>query len=46
VQQAVAAAVEKFGKLDVGVNLAGVGTLGRIVDMDVDSWDYVLDVDL
>jgi NAD(P)-dependent dehydrogenase (short-subunit alcohol dehydrogenase family) len=46
VQQAVAAAVEKFGKLDVGVNSAGVGTLGRIVDMDVDSWDYVLDVDL
>ena len=46
VQAAVAAAVQKFDKLDVGVNSAGIGTLAKVVDLDVDSWDYVLDVDL
>ena len=46
VERAVAATVEKFGRLDAAVNAAGVGTLGHIVDMEVDMFAYVLDVDL
>jgi 3-oxoacyl-[acyl-carrier protein] reductase len=46
IEAAVAATVEKFGRLDAAVNSAGIGTLGHIVDMDVDSFAYVIDVDL
>ena len=42
----VAATIERFGKLDIGVNCAGVGVAGEILDMDADEWDRVMAVDL
>ena len=42
--------VEKFGKLDGGVNLAGVIPKGinidRLEDMPEDDWQFVMDVNL
>jgi NAD(P)-dependent dehydrogenase (short-subunit alcohol dehydrogenase family) len=46
VTAAVAATVAKFKHLDVAVNCAGVGDLCRIVDLDVNQWDMVVDIDL
>jgi NAD(P)-dependent dehydrogenase (short-subunit alcohol dehydrogenase family) len=46
VEHAVAATVQKFGRLDVMVNSAGVGTMSAILDTDAESWDDVLAVDL
>jgi cyclopentanol dehydrogenase len=44
-QRAVAAAVSRFGKLDVLVNNAGVGGGGaRVEDTTVEAWDHVMDV--
>ena len=44
VARLVRRAVEEFGALDIGVNCAGLGTLGPITAMTVDQWDLVLDV--
>lgn len=39
--------VERYGVPDVAVNCAGVsGTLGPIVDLDVDRWRHTMDVNL
>lgn len=38
--------VERFGSLDVMVNNAGVTTLDRAEDFDVDAWRDVVEVDL
>lgn len=47
VEALVAFAVEKFGRLDIFINNAGVGYLfGPLVDMTADEWDTVLDVNL
>lgn len=46
VDAAVAAAVERHGRLDVVVNVAGVAQMGRIEDIDDDEWRRVLDVNL
>ncbi len=47
VEALVAFAVEKFGKLDIFINNAGVGYLfGPLVDMTEAEWDTVLDVNL
>jgi NAD(P)-dependent dehydrogenase (short-subunit alcohol dehydrogenase family) len=43
-QQAVAATVRKFGRLDVLVNNAGVSGHGRVEDTGVEEWDRVMDV--
>ena len=42
----VDATVERFGRLDVMVNNAGVTTLDRAEEFDVDAWREVVDVDL
>jgi NAD(P)-dependent dehydrogenase (short-subunit alcohol dehydrogenase family) len=43
-QRAVALAVERFGKLNVLVNNAGIGGVGRVEDTTEEAWDRVMDV--
>jgi NAD(P)-dependent dehydrogenase (short-subunit alcohol dehydrogenase family) len=40
----IATAVERFGRLDIGVNSAGVGGFSAIVDHPVEEWDRVVDI--
>jgi len=40
------AAVQRFGRLDIVFNNAGVGTYGKTPDLDPDEWHRVIDVDL
>jgi NAD(P)-dependent dehydrogenase (short-subunit alcohol dehydrogenase family) len=47
VAAAVSFAVEKYGRLDIWINNAGVGFLMKpILEMDVSEWDTVLGVNL
>jgi meso-butanediol dehydrogenase/(S,S)-butanediol dehydrogenase/diacetyl reductase len=46
VEALTAAAVERFGRLDIVFNNAGVGTYGKTPDRDPDAWHRVIDVDL
>ncbi|QNN44843.1 SDR family oxidoreductase [Pedobacter roseus] len=39
-------AVEQYGKLDVIVNNAGVSQLARIDELDIDSWEEMIDINL
>ena len=41
-EQAVAAVVEHFGRLDIGVNSAGLGTYAMITDQTEEQWDTVV----
>jgi NAD(P)-dependent dehydrogenase (short-subunit alcohol dehydrogenase family) len=41
---AVALAVQRFGKLDVLVNNAGIGAAGRVEDTTAEAWDRVMEV--
>lgn len=43
---AVAAAVERWGRLDIGVNAAGVGASTRLVDQTVEQFRRVVDVNV
>jgi 3(or 17)beta-hydroxysteroid dehydrogenase len=43
-QKAVEATVNRFGKLDVLVNNAGISGRGRVEDTTVEEWDRVMDV--
>ncbi|MCI0846864.1 MAG: SDR family NAD(P)-dependent oxidoreductase, partial [Chloroflexi bacterium] len=43
-QDAVAAAVARFGKLDILVNNAGIGRGGTVEETTVELWDIVMDV--
>jgi meso-butanediol dehydrogenase/(S,S)-butanediol dehydrogenase/diacetyl reductase len=40
------AAVERFGRLDVVFNNAGIGAYGQVHEMDPKAWHEVIDVDL
>jgi cyclopentanol dehydrogenase len=46
VDELVAKAVEKFGKLDIMVNNAGIGGLGGIVDVTDESWNKTIEINL
>jgi NAD(P)-dependent dehydrogenase (short-subunit alcohol dehydrogenase family) len=43
-QEAVGTAVNRFGRLDVLVNNAGIGGPGRVEDTSVEAWNSVMDV--
>jgi NADP-dependent 3-hydroxy acid dehydrogenase YdfG len=45
-EQLVALAVNRFGRLDVLVSNAGVARIAPIEDLDVDAWDMMIDVNL
>ncbi|WP_310722634.1 SDR family oxidoreductase [Streptomyces sp. N2A] len=42
----VALAVERFGRLDVLVSNAGVGTISPLDDLRVEEWDHMVDVNV
>lgn len=46
VRQMVAAAVKRFGRLDVLVNNAGIAPSGNVEEVSVDDWQQTLDVNL
>lgn len=46
VQAMVATVVEKFGRLDIGINNAGIAILGGDEDLEQSAWDKVIDVNL
>lgn len=46
VQNAIKTAVNKFEKLDIAVNSAGVGDVNLVTETDDDIWEKVLDVNL
>ncbi len=43
---AVAAVVERFGRLDYGVNAAGTGSFGGVTDQSFESWSFTLHTNL
>jgi len=40
----VRAAVEKYGRIDIAVNNAGVSTMNWVVDLTEEDWDFNMDV--
>ena len=46
VERAIGAAAERFGRIDAGVNAAGVASGGSVDVVDVAEWDRVIDINL
>ena len=46
VDAAMASTVERFGRLDVLIAAAALGTTGRIDEMDATVWDEIIDITL
>ncbi len=46
VEAAVAAAVERFGRLDVLVNCAGIGLVGSVQETELSDWDRLFAVNV
>lgn len=47
VEESVAKAVSRFGRLDVGVNVAGIGGAGKKTsDCEEADWSKVIDINL
>lgn len=46
VQELVAAAVKRFGGLDVMVNNAGIASEGNVLEVPLDEWKRTIDTDL
>lgn len=47
VQAAVQATVERFGRIDLGLNIAGItGPCGKITDIEFSKWKATMDVNL
>lgn len=45
-EHAVAATLERFGKLNVLCNVAGISEPGNVVDVSLDSWARTIDINL
>lgn len=45
-QAMVAAAVERYGKINILHNNVGIGSTGTVVDIDLEEWDRVMEVNL
>ena len=43
-EQAVTAAVTRFGRLDILVNNAGIGRISKVEDTTEEEWDLVMDI--
>lgn len=46
VQAMADAVVDRFGRVDIVVNNAGVGPFARIADLTMDDWRWIIDVNL
>ncbi|GAB3123377.1 SDR family NAD(P)-dependent oxidoreductase [Glaciibacter psychrotolerans] len=46
VEAAIAAVVEKFGRIDIVINNAGIGAIGSIADNDDDEWARVFNINV
>jgi len=46
VDELIKSAIEKFGRLDIMVNNAGIGTLGGILDTDDATWQKTIGINL
>jgi len=46
VAKLVALALERFGRLDVMINNAGISQLHRMEELDVEGWEQMIDVNL
>jgi NAD(P)-dependent dehydrogenase (short-subunit alcohol dehydrogenase family) len=44
--RAVGSVVSRFGRLDIGVNAAGIGSLGSVVEQPIEGWSEVLRINL
>ena len=44
--RAVSATVERFGKLNVLCNVAGISEPGNVIEVDLDSWKRTIDINL
>ena len=44
VERLVATAIDVYGRLDIGVNCAGIGSMAPIVNLRLAEWQHVVDV--